>query len=259
MNRIREAIKEKGYALGGGTIMGDGNNIEMMARAGLDYIWVDMQHSSPSPWDSRAIVDMLRAAEDAGSTLLIRIPEANPALVCKVLDTGVRNIIVPEISGQEEIEVVTKGGRYHINGEGGRSLGKGREAVFSHVDLEHLKKVNSEVMLGVMLEKREAIDSLGNSLSLKSIDFAFIGPTDLSISLGLPLQVSNPMVQDYIRKAEDYCKKEGILLGYSVTKVEDARKKIKEGYKLITIGADLIVIFQHFKDMVERIMEGKGS
>jgi 2-dehydro-3-deoxyglucarate aldolase len=254
MNRVKEAIKERGYALGAVTVMGDLNNIEMMARAGLDYIWVEMQHSCPSPWDSNVIANMLRAAEVANSTLLIRVPEPNSALICKVLDTGVRNIVVPEISRQEEIDIIISGGRYRINKEGWRSVGTGREAIFVDRNLDNLEKINSEVMLGIVLEKKEAIDSLGKSLSLNGLDFAFIGPVDLSISLGIPLQMSNQRLIEYIEKAKEYCIKEGIILGCGVTSVDEAKKRIEEGYKLVTLGTDLRVIYQHFKNMVKGVI-----
>lgn len=255
MNRIREAIKERGYALGGVTTMGDTNLIEMMARAGVDFVWVEMQHSCPSPWDSRAISDMLRAAEIANSTLLVRVPEANPALICKVLDTGVRNILVPEISKQEEIDATIRGGRYHIKPDdlGWRSLGSGREAMFTPRNIEVMEKINSEVMLGVMLEKKEAIDGLGKLISLKGLDFVFIGPVDLSISLGIPLQTTHPTFKEYFEKAVSYCKKEGILIGMNVSSAEDAKKRIDEGIKLITVGSDLRIVYSYFKETLKKI------
>ncbi|GBC75642.1 5-keto-4-deoxy-D-glucarate aldolase [archaeon HR06] len=254
MNRIKEAIKERGYALGAATLTTNPDLIEVMGKAGLDFIWVDLQHSGCSPYDSNTIINLLRAAELNNCTLLVRLPHLEFSMIGKVLDCGVKALLIPEVKDQRDIDLLIKAGRFNVGEyDGFRSSGTCRASEWLSSTYEQLVKANEDIMLGVMLENKEILDSLGSSVHLKGIDFAFFGPSDLSLSLNLKLDRTHPIILEYRKKMLDYCKSLGVYPGIGIYDIEAAKKAIKEGFKLITIASDLQLIFREIKSRVEAL------
>ncbi len=254
MNRIKEAIKERGYALGASTLTTCPDLIEVMSKAGLDFIWVDLQHSGCSPYDSNSIINLLRAAELHNCTLLVRLPYLEYAMIGKVLDCGVKAILIPEVKEQREIDALVDAGRFNAgNYKGLRSSGTNRASGWLSSNYEQLIRANEDIMLGIMLENKEIIDSLGKDVNLKGIDFAFFGPSDLSLSLNLKLERNNPFVLEYKNKMVKYCNQVGVYAGIGVHDVESAKKVIREGFKLITIGADLQIVYREISNRINLI------
>src|SRR5439155_9621410 len=113
-NRMKGVLDSGGVALGFGVLTFSPAVIEVAGRAGVDFIWLDLQHTGFSPYDSIAMENLVRAAENAGVAVLVRLPENNAAMIAKILDTGAHSILVPDIENKDETVKAVAAAKYEI-------------------------------------------------------------------------------------------------------------------------------------------------
>ncbi|MCC7007013.1 MAG: siderophore biosynthesis protein SbnG [Ottowia sp.] len=180
--------------------------IEMIAYAAYDFVIIDMEHVSVN---LETVENMIRAAESAGITALVRVPSTAPETILRVLDCGAQGIVVPHVNQAEQVRQVITASRYAPLGK--RGISGGRTTGFGTIDLlNYCQQANQEIMVVVMIEDRLALDHLDEIISVPGIDMVLEGAIDLSQSLGLPMQTQHPIVQHAIQKIADCCKKNGV-------------------------------------------------
>jgi 4-hydroxy-2-oxoheptanedioate aldolase len=156
--------------------------VELAATAGIDFVIIDMEHSA---LDLDRCAHVIRAADAAGITPIVRVPEVDAALIKKLLNLGAAGIAVPH-ANPENCEAALRAVRYAPEGDRGvctivRSAGYAP----GHWD-EHARLANREVMVIPLLEEKEVIADFEALAAMPGLDVFFVGPTDLSISLGVP-------------------------------------------------------------------------
>src|SRR6056297_399993 len=102
-NGLRRALEAGETVFGAAAATYSPTVVEILGDVGLDYVWIDLEHGGPSPYDSTALAELTRAAEAGGIELLVRLPKPEPALVRKVLDAGVRTVLLPRIETAEQL------------------------------------------------------------------------------------------------------------------------------------------------------------
>jgi len=251
-NRIRKVIKEGGAALGAGALTFNPNVIEVLGNAGLDFVWLDLEHTGHCPFDSVSMENLIRAADNVDIATLVRVPTDDDHMIGKLLDAGAQAILVPGLSSVEEVRHAVSAAKYSL---GGRGTPLSRATGFRAPDQAFAEQADQDTMIGIMIENKALIDNLDKVLMINGLDFGFIGPSDLSISLGVPFQTSHPKVKEYISKALELCKAKGIPVGYPVSDLESARKAIREGCKLLRIGVDLQVLHREFSRLIQQVKQ----
>jgi 2-dehydro-3-deoxyglucarate aldolase len=93
--------------------------VEFCGELGLDFVWLDLEHGGPDPWDAGAIENLLRAAERTDIEPLVRLPDTDPTLVRKALDLGVRNVFLPRVKTTAEVREAVRSARFDYDGEPG--------------------------------------------------------------------------------------------------------------------------------------------
>ena len=167
--------------------------IELMGRAGLDFVLFDGEHGTFS-WE--ALDDMCRAAELAGVTSIARVPNIEPSTILRYLDRGVLGILGPGIDTKEDAQQLADACLYAPQGKRGLG-GAPRAADYTTVsDRAYVEGANSEMLVVAFLEHVEAIDNLDAILSVGGIDAYYVGPQDISMSLGLLGQPDHPKVHE---------------------------------------------------------------
>jgi 2-keto-3-deoxy-L-rhamnonate aldolase RhmA len=250
-NRILKVIKEGKVALGCGALTLSPSVIEVIGLAGLDFVWIDLEHIGISPYDSFNMENILRTADSVNISTLVRIPYCDEHMIGKLLDAGVNAILISGVKTREEVEKLVRASKFDPpNKSTIRGSGVGRAMGWSPITKDFVKFSDKETMAGIMLEKKEAIDRLDDLLSVKGLGFTFIGPTDLSVSLGVPYERTHKKVEEYIKKAKEKCEAKGIIVGRAVSNVDGLKQAIKEGYKLIRVGMDLEILLKELKNMV---------
>jgi 4-hydroxy-2-oxoheptanedioate aldolase len=205
---------------------------EMAAAAGYDYVCVDLQHGLS---DEPTMVSMFQATVAAGSTPLARVAWNEPWLIMRALDLGAAGVIVPMVSSGAEAARAVHACRYPP--EGNRSYGPVRAELT--VGSAAPAELGAAVLCFVMIETREGLDRLEQIADTPGLDGIYVGPSDLSLALGLtPQATGGQRLEDAIARIRDACHAHGLIAGMHCAAGAAARARAAEGFKLITAGMD---------------------
>jgi 4-hydroxy-2-oxoheptanedioate aldolase len=208
---------------------------EVAARQPVDYVCVDTQHGVNDYLQSAA---MIQAIELAGGNPIVRVPWNEPGVIGKSLDAGAHGVIVPMVNTREQAEAVVRSVRYAP--VGARSWGP-IMAAMRHPD--NRAWADEHIAVIPMIETGEAISNLDDILSVPGIDAIYVGPADLSLSLGSSPFYSedDPVFTDALGKIVDACHRHGVVPGIHATGPLTQRRR-QQGFRMITVTSDALAI-----------------
>lgn len=208
---------------------------EMAARQPVDYVCVDTQHGVIDYLQSASLI---QAIELSGGCPLVRVPWNEPGIIGKSLDAGAHGVIVPMVNTREQAEAVVRSSRYAP--DGARSWGPVM-AGMRHAD--NRAWAAEHVAVIPMIETAEAISNLDDILSTPGIDAVYVGPADLSISLGLDPAGNdgNPVFDEALATIIDGCRRHGVVPGIHSTGALTPRRR-KQGFRMITVTSDGLAV-----------------
>ena len=220
-----------------GTFVGLGHPdvTEVLSRIGFDWLVLDGEHS---PMGLETMQRMMQSMYGSNCTPVVR-PQWNDMVIIKrVLDIGAHGVLIPWVNTREEAQYTVSACKYPP--EGLRGFGPRRAALF---DPDYFQTANDEILIIVQIETRQALDNLEDILSVKGIDACYIGPVDLSISLGfgLPKWDNHEYMAAYdkVLTAANNCGKPAGLFAYD----HNVEWAVEKGFKLITVdSADRFLI-----------------
>ncbi|HWQ38838.1 MAG TPA: aldolase/citrate lyase family protein [Burkholderiales bacterium] len=215
---------------------------EIFVTAGYDWLFVDLEHS---PMDARNALDVLTAVDDR-IACVVRVPWNDEAHIKKALDIGATGVIVPLVNNAADARLAV--GRCKYPPMGVRSVGITRSQRFD-LDFDgYMKRANDDIAVIVQIEHVEAIRNIEEILDTPGIDGVFVGPFDLSGSMGLPGQIDHPRVQEAIGSVIEACEKRAIARCiYAHTPVH-ARTYMAQGYRVIGLCTDYIMLARQAAD-----------
>jgi 2-keto-3-deoxy-L-rhamnonate aldolase RhmA len=195
-NRVKKVMREGNLALGTYVTFADPQIVELIGLAGFDAAFIDMEHTD---FDLGLVGQMIRAADYAGVTSVVRVPDNDEKLILRLLDAGAEGIIVPHVAGLEGAKRAVEAVRYAPLGHRGGAAGT-RAARYGTVPWEeHVRQSNEEILLSVMTEDDQGIQDIEKIAALEGIDLVSIGPTDFSEYMGIR-DPSSPVLRDRIRE-----------------------------------------------------------
>jgi 4-hydroxy-2-oxoheptanedioate aldolase len=231
-NALKKKIADGVQAVGGWVAIPNAFSTEIYAAQGWDSVTIDMQHGAS---DIHDVVPLLQAiGHDV--TPIVRVPWNDPAHIMRVLDAGAMGIICPMINTKAEAEALVRSSRYPPMGE--RSFGPFRAAQYG---ADYWQHANEEILVFAMIETRQAVSNLADILSVKGINGVYVGPSDLSLSLGKPptLDPSDKIVLEAMDIIVKTTRKWGHIAGVHTDGAATARKRFAEGYQMCTILNDV--------------------
>lgn len=232
--------------------------VEMYGSLGLDFAWIDFEHGEGYPAAGARLPHLVRAAEAADVQLLVRIP-AETDLIRRVLDTGVRNLLVPRVEGAEEVRRVVGASRFsHGDSPGKRGFAGGRSSGYGTVP-DYPAREDESVCVGVMIETRSAVEELDSILGVPDLGFAFVGRMDLSVEYGHPGDPSHPAVQGAIADIETACLDAGVPLGGVGHDPGTARDLLDAGYQVVRMGGDFGATRELLRQRLDRLEGTDGG
>ncbi len=255
-NGLRWALESGETVFGAGSGTFSPTVIELFGKIGLDYVWLDFEHAGPSPYDSTVFEDLTRAAEAADIELLVRLPKPDPALIRKVLDAGVRTILLPRIETASELRRGVKAAYFsYEGGVGDRGVGVGRSSEWSGYVNDYVEGEDEEVLVGTMIENQHAVENIDEILAVPNLGFAFVGPADLSISLskGDIADDTDEAVSRAMERTRIACQDASVPIGCIQNDVNAVQEAIDDGYKLVRIGGDLSAIYETLNSRIEAL------
>ncbi|MBD1426502.1 HpcH/HpaI aldolase family protein [Sphingobacterium arenae] len=249
LSRFEEKLANGEIVIGPFSKTSDASMVEAMGYAGFDFIIIDLEHGPNSILNAQHLV---RAAEISHTFPIIRVPELNPSHIGKALDIGAKGVQVPQITNAEEAARAISYAKFGPQGERGvcRFV---RAANFSDKDrFEYFEQANKSFVI-LQLEGTEAIQNLEEIINVAGIDIAFIGPYDLSQSLGVPGQVTHEVVIEKMTEIIDKCLKKNIVVGVFTDQLESARYWKNVGVKYISYSVDVGIIQEASKTIIAAI------
>lgn len=169
--------------------------VELLALAGVDFMMIDAEHY---PVEPSGAADQVRAAEARAVPMLARVGENSPHVISKYLDVGCLGIMIPMVNSREEAEAVVSAIKYPPIGKRGLAGVRANDFGMTAPLGETVARANEETVVIVQIETAEALERADEIVAVDGVDIVFLGPTDLSVALGVPGQSKHEIVLDTI-------------------------------------------------------------
>jgi 2-dehydro-3-deoxyglucarate aldolase/4-hydroxy-2-oxoheptanedioate aldolase len=235
-----------------GTIISIGASqvAEMISIAGFDWVLIDMEHSTLSLDSVQIALQVL----DDKIIKIVRVPGNDEIWIKRVLDTGCDGILVPMINTADEAKKVVKSSKYPVDGQ--RSVGLARAHKFGAGFKEYLAAANKDLLIMIQIEHIEGVKNIDSILKVKDIDSVFIGPYDLSASMGLTGQIFHPDVVSAINHIKDKCRQAGLPYGIFGMNPEPMVSELNDGCTFLLCGVDTSNLLNSYTDMIRILKKG---
>jgi 2-keto-3-deoxy-L-rhamnonate aldolase RhmA len=207
----------------------------LLAQAGLDFVILDNEHG---PFSIETLADLSRGARDAGVTPIVRVPELSYAHVVQPLDAGAQGIMLPRVTERAQVEQVLRWMKYPPEGRRGAVLGRGHTRFGGGPLADTLAALNRESFLVVQIETAEAVERLEAILSVPGVDAALVGPTDLSVALGIPGQLEDPVLVRAVEAVMAACEKHGVAAAIHTNDVKLTASWARRGMRMVSINSE---------------------
>lgn len=235
-NSVRHRLKSGEATYGTWLTLPDPVAARLLASSGFDWITVELEHT-PTTFETAALSYAMIAA--ANCVPLARVPFNTSENIKRVLDTGAWGVIVPMVNSRTEAEAAVAAARFPPLGR--RSVGGQLNAANFDTDQgTYRRQANDEILVIVMIEHVDAVANAEAIITTPGIDAIFIGPNDLSNSMGQhpAFESEHPQFNEAVQHVRDLCKKHRVPVGIHVISPESASRRVAEGFQFIALGSD---------------------
>jgi len=230
MNTVKDMLKAGKTAIG--TTANLSSPAEFLADSGFDFILFDTQHEAV---DIKQLKDQLQTMKGKKAIPIIRVGENDQALVCYALDIGAKGIVVPMVNTKQEAINMVQWCKYPPEGQRSSAGMRGEWGKFESYR-DYMDTFNREVLVIPMIETVESMNNIDEILSVPGIDVLLVGPSDLSINLGMPLDYQNPKYAEALDKIAAACKKAEVIPAmYFIPGGHEPNNYVERGFKLFTL------------------------
>lgn len=236
-NPLKKKLRAGEACFGSWLLTTSADMAEIMAYAGLDFLLIDHEHGQGAIDDA---VNQLRAMKGSDCAGVLRVPSNDRIYIKRALDAGVAGIMVPNIDNAEQAKAVVDSCRYAPKGT--RGAFGGMRAMRYGLNPGYYGEVEDETLIVVQVENTKAIDNIPEIAAVPGIDIVFIGPRDLSATLGKLNDFSDPAVRQEIERAERAIVKSGKLMGSTAVTGKVAREMVERGHRFLISGSDATLL-----------------
>lgn len=216
--------------------MSDPSVAEILAGAGFDWLFIDAEHA---PLESADILGILQAVGDSSACIVRLAAPVEPA-VKKALDLGAAGIIAPQVNTAEHAAAIVRYARYAP--DGARGVGLARAHAYGPEFESYIATANDRIAVVIQAEHVQAVENIESISRVEGLDAVFIGPYDLSASMGKMGQVDDPAVVEAVDHIIDTCQAAGMPIGFFGVSAEAVAPYIERGCTLICAGADMLFL-----------------
>ena len=254
-NTLRQTMLSGGQALGVWLQSGEAAFAEIAGLAGLDFFIVDLEHG---PGDVHTVMEMMRAASSTPATGLVRVPSSEPILIRRMLDAGAGGVLVPMVESAEEAQRVADACRYPPLGRRGMAADVVRGADYG-LDSGYLTHAHEESFVAVQIETRAGAANAAAIAAVDGVDMIFVGPNDLSGSLGQVGNTGHPVVEAAMRDVCTAARAAGKLLGTVPFGGRSWAQTFAAGFNLVATGSDVFWFREAASKLAQDWREHKAS
>ena len=230
MNAIKDAIKA------GRTVVGTAGSpivdVSLLADAGFDFLLFDTQHSA---WEIKQLQPPIQAMRGKRTAPIVRVAANEAFQICFALDAGARGVIIPMVNTREEAEAAVRACRYYPAGNRSNAGVRGEWGEFKSYR-DYMDAVNDELLIVPMIETNQAMENLDAIASVPGVDVLLIGPSDLSIELGVPLDYQCDIYQRALDRIAAAAARHGKTAGmYFIPPGMDPNFYVQKGFRFFTM------------------------
>jgi 2-keto-3-deoxy-L-rhamnonate aldolase RhmA len=240
------------FSLGSWITLNHPSVAEIMADAGFDWLCIDMEHSVTDYFETQQLI---MAIQSKGIKAFVRVGENNTRIIKRVLDAGADGIIVPSVNSAEEARKAVAALKYPPFGRRGVGLARAQNYGFGFEN--YRDSASKEIKLIVQIEHIDAIRDLDAILQTDGVDGTFIGPYDLSGSLGKPGRWDEPDVKEALFIYEETVRKYDKWVGYHVIQPDYnlVIEKITKGYNFIAFSLDVLFLGTLVRNQIKELQK----
>jgi 2-keto-3-deoxy-L-rhamnonate aldolase RhmA len=222
----------------------------LLSKAGLDLFFIDTEHQAASYADIRAIC---RTARDFGITPLVRVTQCEPALITRALDCGAMGVVVPRVHSPGEARTAVRAMKYTPQG----NRGFGMHSIMTNFNwddpVKMMAETNDETLAVLQVESKEALQSVEAIAATPGLDVLFIGPYDLSISMGIVEQFQSAAFRDAVDRVVAACRSRNIAAGIQTGDIGLMKEARRRGVRFLLYAGDFSVLFGAYKEKLAEI------
>lgn len=232
MRDFAARLKQQELLLGAMLTLPSPETAEMISKCGFDWLFLDGEHGSAS------ILDWQRVMQAVGgrSACILRVPSNSEANIKRALDVGADGVIVPMVNTAEQACDAVAWSRYPPQGR--RGIGLARAHGYGLDFADYMARANEDIAVVLQVEHIDAAENIDAIIAVDGVDAIFVGPYDLSASMGKTGQIDDPEVREVIDRVAMACKQREMPLGYFGVTADSVKPLIENGYRLICAGTD---------------------
>lgn len=233
---IKELLKKRKKTIGSWITLADPAIAEIMAKAGFDWLAIDLEHSVIT---IREAGELIRVIDLCGVAPMVRLSSNDPIQIKRVMDAGAHGIIVPMVNSVAEAEWAVAA--VHYPPQGKRGVGLARAQGYGNAFDAYRNWLNHEAVVIVQIEHIEAVNNLGAILRVEGVDGFIVGPYDLSASVGVPGQFDHPRMKETMERIVSVGSTSGKASGIHVVEPnpDELKNRIEQGYRFIAYSLDI--------------------
>ena len=252
IEKIRETLNSGGLVLGG-EVMAFKSPVaaEIYEAAGFDFIMIDNEHSA---FDLSETAEIIRVANLCEIAPFVRVPEIGYHIINRLLDQGVKGIVIPRVTSRKQVVEVVDMMRYYPKGK--RGFGPQGSAGYRDFDPEeYIEHANKSIMLVIQLESESAINDIDNIISVPGIDVVLIGANDLSLTVGKPCQLYDKKIVSLIQKVVDKCAEHEVISGIAGYDINGFLDWIKTGMQFFWVVNEIQMILSQGQKILKKLRD----
>ncbi len=220
---------------------------DMVSRCGFDWLFLDGEHGSPTTLEWQRLL----MAIGGRCASLLRVPSLGEAPIKTALDLGVDGVIVPMVNSAQQARDAVAWSRYPPAGR--RGIGLARAQGYGLEFAEYMEQANQRLAVVVQAEHIDAVEHIDDIAAVDGLDAVFVGPYDLSASLGKTGAIDDPEVVEAIERVTRVCRAQGLALGYFGVSADSVLPYVERGFNLICAGTDAGFVTAGAVDVLARL------
>ena len=248
INTFKKALADGETLFGCWMSIAEGYTAEIMGSAGFDWLLIDGEHS---PNDIRSIRDQMIALKGSASHPVVRVPVGETWIIKQVLDVGAQTVLVPMVETAAQARELVRACHYPPAGTRGVGYAVGRVSDFGQME-NYGPTANAQISLLVQVENKTGLDNLDDILAVEGVDGVFIGPADLSASMGYLGQTGHPDMRATILQALKRISDSGKAAGILTTDDSMIQASLEAGARFVAVAMDIGLLLNSGKAAVAK-------
>jgi 2-keto-3-deoxy-L-rhamnonate aldolase RhmA len=224
---------------------------ELIGYLGFDWVWIEAEHTTMG---LESLLSQVQALAGSGTKAIIRVDNNDQTVIKRVLDMGCDGIIIPSVNTRADAEKAIRSIKYPPLGE--RGIGLARAQGYGVSLGEYIKTANDKVLTFFMIEHITAVQNIDEILQTDGLDGVIVGSLDLAGSMNLQNDLANPLIEAEVQKVLQASKAAGIACGAFVGDPNQAIARIQDGFQLVTLGADVILLASSATNVLNAVKNG---